>query len=189
MLRFFANVIWFLCGGVLMGLGWWLAGLVAAITIIGLPWARACFVIGTFSFWPFGSIARRAGAFFIRRTFKGDKIYSATLRAYVKYLLRERFTQEFFPEGGRSRTGKLLFPKTGLLSMEVDAWADGAAEDVLFIPIAVDYERLVEGTSYAQELAGGEKKKESFGALLQTPRALLRSYLSLIHISEPTRPY
>ncbi|MEI6032067.1 MAG: YccF domain-containing protein [Synechococcaceae cyanobacterium ELA739] len=57
MLRFIANVIWFLCGGVLMGLGWWLAGLVAAITIIGLPWARACFVIGTFSFWPFGSEA------------------------------------------------------------------------------------------------------------------------------------
>jgi glycerol-3-phosphate O-acyltransferase len=128
------------------------------------------------AFWPFGSIARRAGAFFIRRTFKGDKIYSATLRAYVKYLLRERFTQEFFPEGGRSRTGKLLFPKTGLLSMEVDAWADGAADDVLFVPIAVDYERLVEGTSYAHELAGGEKKKESFGALLQTPRALLRRY-------------
>ncbi len=128
------------------------------------------------AFWPFGSIARRAGAFFIRRTFKGDKIYSATLRAYVKYLLRERFTQEFFPEGGRSRTGKLLFPKTGLLSMEVDAWSDGAADDVLFIPIAVDYERLVEGASYAQELAGGEKKKESFWALLQTPTALLRRY-------------
>jgi glycerol-3-phosphate O-acyltransferase len=128
------------------------------------------------AFWPFGSIARRAGAFFIRRSFKGDKIYSATLRAYVKYLLRERFTQEFFPEGGRSRTGKLLFPKTGLLSMEVDAWTDGAVEDVLFVPIAVDYERLVEGASYAQELAGGEKKKESFGALLRTPSALLRRY-------------
>lgn len=128
------------------------------------------------AFWPFGSLARRAGAFFIRRSFKGDKIYSATLRAYVKYLLRERFTQEFFPEGGRSRTGKLLFPKTGLFSMEVDAWGDGAVDDVLFIPIAVDYERLVEGPSYAQELAGGEKKKESFGALLQTPRALLRRY-------------
>jgi glycerol-3-phosphate O-acyltransferase len=128
------------------------------------------------AFWPFGSLARRAGAFFIRRSFKGDKIYSATLRAYVKYLLRERFTQEFFPEGGRSRTGKLLFPKTGLFSMEVDAWGDGAVDDVLFIPIAVDYERLVEGASYAQELAGGEKKKETFGALLQTPRALLRRY-------------
>ena len=60
--------------------------------------------------------------------------------------------------------------------MEVDAWGDGAVDDVLFIPIAVDYERLVEGASYAQELAGGEKKKESFGALLQTPRALLRRY-------------
>jgi glycerol-3-phosphate O-acyltransferase len=128
------------------------------------------------AFWPFGSLARRAGAFFIRRSFKGDKIYSATLRAYVKYLLRERFTQEFFPEGGRSRTGKLLFPKTGLFSMEVDAWGDGAVDDVLFIPIAVDYERLVEGPSYVQELAGGEKKKETFGALLQTPRALLRRY-------------
>ena len=128
------------------------------------------------AFWPFGALARRAGAFFIRRSFKGDKIYSATLRAYVKYLLRERFTQEFFPEGGRSRTGKLLFPKTGLFSMEVDAWGDGAVDDVLFVPIAVDYERLVEGASYAQELAGGEKKKETFGALLQTPRALLRRY-------------
>jgi glycerol-3-phosphate O-acyltransferase len=128
------------------------------------------------AFWPFGAIARRGGAFFIRRSFRGDKIYSATLRAYVKYLLRERFTQEFFPEGGRTRTGKLLFPKTGLFSMEVDAWADGAAEDVLFVPISVDYERLVEGSSYAKELAGGEKQKESFGALLGTPRVLLRRY-------------
>ncbi|HTP50210.1 MAG TPA: 1-acyl-sn-glycerol-3-phosphate acyltransferase [Anaeromyxobacteraceae bacterium] len=128
------------------------------------------------AFWPFGSIARRGGAFFIRRSFRGDKIYSATLRAYVKYLLRERFTQEFFPEGGRTRTGKLLFPKTGLFSMEVDAWLDGAADDVLFVPIAVDYERLVEGSSYARELAGGEKKKETFGDLLGTPRVLLRRY-------------
>ena len=55
MLRFIANVIWFLFGGVLMGLGWWLAGLVAALTIVGIPWARSCFVIGNFSFWPFGS--------------------------------------------------------------------------------------------------------------------------------------
>ncbi len=54
MLRFLLNVIWFLLGGVVMGLGWWLAGLVAALTIVGLPWARACFVIGSFSFRPFG---------------------------------------------------------------------------------------------------------------------------------------
>ena len=128
------------------------------------------------AFWPFGWIARRGGAFFIRRSFKGDKIYSATLRAYVKYLLRERYAQEFFVEGGRSRTGKLLFPKTGLASMEVDAWLDGAADDVLFVPIAVDYEKLVEGKSYLAELSGGEKEKESFGALLRTPKVLLKRW-------------
>jgi glycerol-3-phosphate O-acyltransferase len=128
------------------------------------------------AFWPFGGIARRGGAFFIRRTFKGDKIYSATLRAYVKHLMRDRFVQEFFPEGGRSRTGKLLFLKTGLFSMEVDAWLDGAADDVLFVPIAVDYEELLETKSLLHELSGGEKRKESFRALLGLARFLVRRY-------------
>jgi glycerol-3-phosphate O-acyltransferase len=138
------------------------------------------------AFWPFGWIARRGGAFFIRRTFKGDKIYSATLRAYVKYLLREGFPQEFFLEGGRSRTGKMLFPKTGLFSMEVDAWLDGAANDVLFVPIAVDYERLVEARSYAKELSGGEKTKESFWELLRAPKILTRRYgLIYVQFGEP----
>ena len=60
-LRFLLNLIWFVCGGLVMGLGWWLAGLVAALTIVGLPWARSCFVIGNFSFWPFGreAVSRR----------------------------------------------------------------------------------------------------------------------------------
>ncbi len=128
------------------------------------------------AFWPFGAIARRGGAFFIRRTFRGDKIYSATLRAYVKHLLRDGFAQEFFPEGGRTRTGKLLFPKTGLYSMEVDAWLDGAAHDVLFVPIAVDYEKVVEAKSYVEELSGAEKKKESFRSLLGAPRFLARRH-------------
>ncbi|HEY6097810.1 MAG TPA: 1-acyl-sn-glycerol-3-phosphate acyltransferase, partial [Anaeromyxobacter sp.] len=65
------------------------------------------------AFWPFGALARRGGAFFIRRKVKGDRVYTAVLRAYVKHLLRDRFPQEFYVEGGRSRTGKLLFPKTG----------------------------------------------------------------------------
>jgi glycerol-3-phosphate O-acyltransferase len=133
------------------------------------------------AFWPFGAIARRGGAFFIRRTLRGDKLYTAVLRAYVKHLLREGFPQEFYVEGGRSRTGKLLAPKTGLLSMEVDAWLDGAADDVLFVPTAVDYEKLVEGTSYAQELAGGEKRKEDFGALLGV-RKVLRARYGRIYI-------
>ena len=57
MLRAILNVLWFVLGGVWMGLGWWLAGVVMAISIIGLPWARSCFVIGSFAFWPFGRTA------------------------------------------------------------------------------------------------------------------------------------
>jgi glycerol-3-phosphate O-acyltransferase len=128
------------------------------------------------SFWPFGSLARAGGAFFIRRKVKGDRIYTAVLRAYVKHLLRDGFPQEFYVEGGRSRTGKLLPPKTGLVSMEVDAWLDGAAPDVLFVPVSIDYERLIEAGSYARELAGGEKKKESVRGLLGILSILFRRY-------------
>jgi glycerol-3-phosphate O-acyltransferase len=128
------------------------------------------------AFWPFDRIARRGGAFFIRRKVKGDRVYTAVLRAYVKHLLRERFPQEFYVEGGRSRTGKLLFPKTGLVSMQVDAWLDGAADDVVFVPIAIDYEKLIEASSYARELAGGEKEKESLRGLLGAARVLFRRY-------------
>lgn len=138
------------------------------------------------AFWPFGAIARRGGAFFIRRKVKGDRVYTAVLRAYVKYLLRERFPQKFYVEGGRSRTGKLLFPKTGLVSMEVDAWLEGAADDVLFVPIAIDYEKLIEASSYAKELAGGEKEKESLRGLLGAFRVLFRRYERLyVQFEEP----
>jgi glycerol-3-phosphate O-acyltransferase len=128
------------------------------------------------SFWPFGAWARAGGAFFIRRKVKGDRIYTAVLRAYLKHLLRDGFPQEFYVEGGRSRTGKLLAPKTGLVSMEVDAWLDGAAPDILFVPVSIDYERLIEAGSYARELAGGEKKKESLRGLLGIFSVLTRRY-------------
>lgn len=54
MLRAIGNILWFLLGGLVMGLAWWLIGLVAFITIVGIPWGRACFVIGQFTFLPFG---------------------------------------------------------------------------------------------------------------------------------------
>jgi glycerol-3-phosphate O-acyltransferase len=138
------------------------------------------------AFWPFDGIARRGGAFFIRRKVKGDRIYTAVLRAYVKLLLRDRFPQEFYVEGGRSRTGKLLFPKTGLVSMQVDAWLDGAADDVLFVPVSIDYEKLIEARSYARELAGGEKEKESLRGLLGAVSVLFRRYERLyVQFEEP----
>lgn len=128
------------------------------------------------SFWPAGPFFRRGGAFFIRRQLKGDPVYAAVLRAFVKQLLRDKFPQEFYIEGGRSRTGKLLFPKMGLVSMEVDAWLDGAAEDVLFVPVSIDYEKLIEASAYLRELSGGEKKKENLGGLLGAFAVLFRSY-------------
>jgi glycerol-3-phosphate O-acyltransferase len=138
------------------------------------------------AFWPFGNIARRGGGFFIRRTVKGDRVYTATLRAYVKQLLRDGFPQEFYLEGGRSRTGKLLFPKTGLFSMEVDAWLEGAVDDVLFVPVAIDYEKLMEAGAYARELSGGEKRKEDFRALLRARKVLGRRYGRLhVQFEEP----
>jgi glycerol-3-phosphate O-acyltransferase len=138
------------------------------------------------AFWPFGAIARRGGAFFIRRKVKGDRIYTAVLRAYVKHLLRDRFPQEFYVEGGRSRTGKLLFPKTGLVSMEVDAWLDGAADDVFFVPMAIDYERLIEAGAYARELEGGDKPKENLRGMLRAVSVLFHRYERLyVQFEEP----
>jgi glycerol-3-phosphate O-acyltransferase len=133
------------------------------------------------AFWPFGAIARWCGGFFIRRSFKGDHLYAAVLRAYVKRLIHDGFPQEFFIEGGRSRTGKLASPKTGLLAMEVEAWHEDSEHDLSFVPIAIDYEKLPEGKSYARELHGGDKPKESFWALLEA-RKKLRSRHGRIYV-------
>lgn len=61
-MRTLGNILWFVFGGLWMGLGWWLAGILCAITIVGLPWAKACFVIGQFTFFPFGREAVNRGA-------------------------------------------------------------------------------------------------------------------------------
>jgi len=133
------------------------------------------------SFFPLGPLLRRAGAFFLRRSFGADRLYTATFKAYVKKLVRDGVHQEFFPEGGRSRTGKLLPAKLGLLGWEVDAVLDGARNDLAFIPVAIDYEKIVEGGSYGKELLGGEKKPEDVGALIRAPKVLLRRY-GTIHL-------
>ncbi|MFL5320056.1 MAG: 1-acyl-sn-glycerol-3-phosphate acyltransferase, partial [Myxococcaceae bacterium] len=99
-----------------------------------------------------GPILRRAGAFFLRRSFKDDKVYGAAFKAYVRKLIHDGIHQEFFPEGGRSRTGKLLPPKLGLFTWQVEAVLEGAKQDAYFVPIAIDYEKVVESGSYSKEL-------------------------------------
>ena len=128
------------------------------------------------SFFPLGIFLRRAGAFFLRRSFKDDRVYTATFKAYLKKLVRDRIHQEFFPEGGRSRTGKLLPPKLGMLTWEVDAVLEGASDDLLFVPVAIDYEKLIESQSFSRELAGGEKKPEDLRALLGARKILTARY-------------
>lgn len=56
-MRAIGNFLWFILGGVLMGLGWWLVGLLCFLTVVGIPWGKACFVIGQFTFFPFGKEA------------------------------------------------------------------------------------------------------------------------------------
>lgn len=127
-------------------------------------------------FFPLGPILRRGGAFFIRRSFKGRKMYSALVDAYIRKLLVEGFAVEFFIEGGRSRTGKLLPPKLGLLSMIVDAALQIRQRPTYFVPVSIGYERVIEERSYVRELGGGEKQKEDVKGLLATPRILRARY-------------
>jgi glycerol-3-phosphate O-acyltransferase len=134
------------------------------------------------SFFPLGPFLRRGGAFFLRRSFKGDALYTAVFKAYLKKLVHDGIQHEFFPEGGRSRTGKLLQPKLGLFTWLVDAVLEGARDDLLFVPVAIDYEKVVEGASYTQELQGGEKKPEDLKALLSAPRVLTENY-GRIHLA------
>jgi glycerol-3-phosphate O-acyltransferase len=128
------------------------------------------------SFWPLGPILRRGGGFFIRRSFKGKRLYSAVVDTYVRKILLDGHHIELFIEGGRSRTGKLLPPKFGLLSMLVDACLSLKQRKVHFVPISVGYELIVEQQSYVDELAGGDKQKENIGGLLRTPDVLRSRY-------------
>ncbi len=128
------------------------------------------------SFFPLGTIFRRAGAFFLRRSFKDDALYRAVFRAYVAELVRTGVSIEFFPEGTRSRTGKLLTPKFGFLGMVTDAWRQGAREDLQLVPVSIDYERIIEAGSYEKELLGAEKKAEDLGALVGATRVLRSRY-------------
>jgi glycerol-3-phosphate O-acyltransferase len=113
-----------------------------------------------------GRILRGGGAFFIRRSFKDNQLYSAVMRAYLYQLVNMGVPLEYFVEGGRSRTGRMLKPKLGMLGMTVEAYIKSQARPLAFVPVYIGYEKLIEGKSYIGELYGGKKKREStLGAL------------------------
>ena len=111
-------------------------------------------------FWPLGPIFRRGGAYFIRRAFRDNPLYKAVLECYLEVLIKEGYSQEFFIEGGRSRTGKLMKPRKGMLTMLSAAASRAGVRNLRFIPVSITYDRVIEQKSYERELAGGAKEKE-----------------------------
>ena len=128
------------------------------------------------SFWPLGPIFRSGGAFFIRRTFRGAVLYSRVFAEYLHMLLEEHYSIEFFIEGTRSRTGKLITPKLGLLSILLNAYKNKACDDVIFAPVYIGYDRVLEESSYLHELEGGQKKSENFSQLIKARKFLKKRY-------------
>lgn len=128
------------------------------------------------SFFPLGTVFRKGGAFFMRRTFKDNPLYSHTFAAYVRTILQERIPLEFFIEGTRSRSGKLMLPKKGLLSMILQGWESGVTRDVIFVPVYVGYDTVVEEGSYIREMKGAPKEKEGLWSLIKAGDVLKNRY-------------
>jgi len=120
------------------------------------------------SFWPVGSVFRRCGAFFIKRRFGDDRIFPVVFQRYLHQLVRDGFPIEFFIEGGRSRTGKLLPPRLGVLKMIMDS-AQNLREgwDVNLVPIGISYEQIAEERAYRKELQGEDKVKENVSQVMK----------------------
>ena len=137
------------------------------------------------NFWPMGSIFRRSGAFFLRRSFAGKKLYTAVFREYLELLFNKGYSVKFFPEGGRSRTGRIIPPKTGMLAMTVQAVLKGINRPVSIVPVYIGYENVMEVKSYQKELKGSGKKKESPLQIFKAIRKLKNYGHGYVNFGEP----
>ncbi|XP_077443733.1 dihydroxyacetone phosphate acyltransferase [Stigmatopora argus] len=129
-----------------------------------------------------GEMLRMSGAFFIRRSFGGDRLYWAVFSEYVKIIVKNGYAPvEFFLEGTRSRTAKSLTPKLGLLNIVMDPFLKGEVFDIRLVPVSISYERILEEALYARELLGVPKPKESTSGLFKA-RKILREDYGSIHV-------
>jgi glycerol-3-phosphate O-acyltransferase len=129
-----------------------------------------------------GRFLRQGGAFFIRRSFRGNALYTVVFMKYLAAIMARGHSIEYFIEGGRSRTGRLLQPKTGMLSMTVRSFLRDPARPVVFLPVYFGYERIVEGSTYIGELSGKPKEKESVFGLVRT-LGKLRERFGKVHVN------
>lgn len=128
------------------------------------------------AFWPMGPIFRRVGAFFVRRSFTGAVFYAKVFSEYIHMLLGQGFNIEVFIEGTRSRNGKLLLPKLGMLSILLTAIQNGACRHVTFVPIYIGYDRVPEVKAYLEEAEGAKKEPESFWQMLRARQVLKKRF-------------
>jgi len=138
------------------------------------------------NFFPIGPLLRRTGVFFIRRSFRDNHLYKAVLQHYLDYLIEKRFSLEWYLEGGRSRSGRLLPPRLGLLNYVLDAQRRGKADDIALIPVSIAYDQIQDVPDYAREAQGKSKEKESIGWLVRSVRSMHRRYGDIhIRFGEP----
>ena len=129
-----------------------------------------------------GPLLRRGGAFFLRRSFKGEPLYAAVFREYLHTMLAKGFPIAYFIEGGRSRSGRTLSPKGGLLGMTLESFMREHPRPLLLVPVYVGYEKPLEGRTLIAELEGKPKQRESLGALVGALRSLRRDY-GRVHVN------
>ncbi|MBY0518006.1 MAG: 1-acyl-sn-glycerol-3-phosphate acyltransferase [Bacteriovoracaceae bacterium] len=132
--------------------------------------------------FPIGAMFRKAGAFYIRRSFNSDILYKLTFEAYIYFLLKKNLLVEFFFEGGRTRTGKLMKPRYGLFQMLLEAHSQiHDSKPFMFIPVALAHEYIPEAKAHARELGGGKKVAEKPTQLLKLFK-LFNKRLGTIHV-------
>ncbi|MCX8650418.1 glycerol-3-phosphate 1-O-acyltransferase PlsB [Gilliamella sp. B2776] len=137
------------------------------------------------NFWPAGPIFRRLGAFFIRRSFRGNKLYTSVFREYLAELFIRGYSVEYFIEGGRSRTGRLLDPKTGMLTITVQTLLRGDARPITIVPVYIGYEHVLEVATYANELRGAKKEKESLWITIKAFFKLKKLGFGYVNFGQP----
>ncbi|HRF71207.1 MAG TPA: glycerol-3-phosphate 1-O-acyltransferase PlsB [Accumulibacter sp.] len=133
-----------------------------------------------------GALLRRCGAFFLRRSFKGEPLYAAVFDEYLHLILARGFPLEYFIEGGRSRSGRMLAPKAGILGMTVQSFIREHRRPLVFVPVYIGYEKVLEGRSYLAELTGKPKQSESLWGVLKSVRSIKRVFGKVhVNIGEP----
>ena len=130
-----------------------------------------------------GGLLRRGGAFFMRRTFRGNPLYASVFNEYMHTLFSKGFPVEYFVEGGRSRTGRTLQPKTGMLAITLNSFLRSQRLPIIFVPVYIGYERVLEGRTYLGELRGASKKKESFFDVFRVIAAIRKQHFGQVSVN------